>query len=115
MKTIFTAIASTIIIGSVFTVAGADSAIISAATTSTPYPVTHNIPFAANSPQAKEELKTEQEYAHRCRNAARPEIHQQQRGTKSAAINSKGVGAAGPKQMALQAKAGHLNIKEALT
>ena len=92
MKTIFTAIASTtIIIGSVFSVACADSAIPSAATTSTPYPVTHNIPFAANSPEAKEELKAEQEYAHRRRNAARPEIHLQQRGTKSAIINGKGV------------------------
>ncbi|WP_436395028.1 hypothetical protein ACSDBR_09590 [Acidithiobacillus ferriphilus] len=34
MKTIFTAIASTIIIGSLFTVACADSALISAATAS---------------------------------------------------------------------------------
>lgn len=104
MKTIFTAIASTIIIGSVFSVACADSAIIPAATTSTPYSVTHNIPFAANSPQAKEELKAEQEYAHRRRNAARPEIHQQQRGTKLAAINSKGVGSAGPKTDGLAGK-----------
>ncbi|MFA5732282.1 MAG: hypothetical protein WCY91_09245 [Acidithiobacillus sp.] len=105
MKTIFTAIAGTIIIiGSVFTIAGADSATTSAATTSTPYPVTHNIPFAANSPQAKEERKAEQEYAHQRRNAARPEIHQQQRSTKSAAINSKGVGAAGPKTDGLAGK-----------
>ena len=43
MKTIFTAIASTtIIIGSVFSAARAYSAITSAATTSTRYPVTHN-------------------------------------------------------------------------
>ena len=104
MKTIFTAIASTIIIGSVLSVAYADSAIISAATISTPYPVTHNIPFAANSPQAKEELKAEQEYTHRHRNAARPKIHQQQKGTKPAAINSKGVEAAEPKPDAFAGK-----------
>ncbi|MCR2832139.1 hypothetical protein NR402_18005 [Acidithiobacillus ferrooxidans] len=104
MKIIITAIAGTIIIGSVFTVACADSAIISAATTTTPYSVTHNTPFAANSPQAKEELKAEQEYAHRRRNAARPEIHLQQKVTKSAGIHSKGVGTARPKKDDLAGK-----------
>ena len=75
MKSHITAIVSTIVIATFSAGAHADAAAPSAATPSAPYAVTHNTPFAANSPEAKEEIKAEKEYAEK--RMGRPETHLQ--------------------------------------
>ena len=75
MKNHITAIVSTIVIATFSAGAHADAATPSAATASAPYAVTHNTPFAANSPEAKEEIQAEKEYAEK--RMGRPETHLQ--------------------------------------